>query len=58
MKNITGGPRGIYVSCENGKRICRLLGLQEDCNEEGQSDESPLITAEYVCIHPTLHCYC
>ena len=43
------------MSQRNGKRICRLLELQEDYIEEEQSDKSPLKPTEYVCIHPMLH---
>ena len=55
VKNIAGGPRGIYVSYSNSKRICQLLDLQEDSIEEGQRDNLPLTTAKYVCIHAPLH---
>ena len=55
VKNITGGPRGMYVSYSNGKKIRQLLDLQEDSIEEGQRNNLPLTTAKYGCIHPPLH---
>ena len=54
VKNITGGPRGTYVSYRNGKRICQLLQLQEDCIEEGQRDDLLSGTVQYVYIRFTL----